>query len=322
MINRNNNIANSLWIDKLKGVNVTNINNSFVEKEFDTKFNFHCATVSNGTSAIKLGLMALGLHQGDKIIIPAYGYFAAKLSCEQLGLDIVYADVSIETGCITKSTIQEVYTVDVKAVIFLNHMGYCGPDLTDISDWCSSKNILLLEDSAQALSHSYNGKYAGTFGDVGIYSFSGPKLIQLGVGGMCISKHRDIIDTVKQMRTMGVGNYVLSPILGKYLHIQLNELDDILEKRNAIQEKYRAQGLKIFNDTATGSHSASTYITNAKNVHEQLKQLNIMSRYQFYQAYTEQIGAVNMFNNFIELPQSDGLTDDIVAHICMICKQR
>ncbi len=316
MIQRNNSICDPAWINKLQGTNCTNIDNSAVEEKFSTAFDVHCLTVSNGTSAIKLGLMALGLQRNDKIIIPAYGFHAVKLCCEQLGLDIIYADVSILTGCITIDTVEAVYTPDVKAVVFLNHMGYTGPDLKEISTWCSSNDVLLLEDSAQALTHSYNGKYAGTFGDVGVYSFSGPKLLRTGVGGMCISKHKEIIDKVKQLRMMGVGNYMLSPILGKYLEIQIDEIDSILERRNAIQERYRAHGIQLFNDTPTGTHSASTYTTNAINIHEKLKQMEVVSRHKFYQAHTTQPGAVNMFNNFIELPQSDELTDDLISYIC------
>ena len=319
MIQRNNNICELSWIDKLKGVQCTSIDNSAVEEKFSTRFGAHCLTISNGTSAIKLGLIALGLQPNDKIIIPAYGFHAAKLCCEQLNLDIVYADVSISTGCITKNTIEAVYTSDVKAVVFLNHMGYTGADLEDVANWCTTNNVLLIEDSAQALTHSFNGKYAGTFGDVGIYSFSGPKLVKLGVGGMCISKHKEVIDTVSQLRLMGIGNYMMSPILGKYLDIQFDELDDILEKRNALQERYRKVGVPIFNDTVTGSHSMSTYNTNAQHIYNELTQLEIVSRYKFYQAHTTQTGAVNMFNNFIELPQCDELTSQHISYIGELC---
>ena len=161
-------------------------------------------TVSNGTAAIHLIYLAMGLKKGDEIIVPGFGYMAAANLAIQMGLKPVFADVDLETFCVTAKNISEKITKKTKLIVIIHTYGnMC--DLKPIINLSKKKNIVILEDSAESFGSTYNKKQSGTFGDIATFSFQATKTITTGEGGMIVTKKRKSFSTkIRSYRSHGV----------------------------------------------------------------------------------------------------------------------
>lgn len=138
---------------------------------------------TSGTVALSVAATTIGLVPGDEILIPAYGVIATVNAFASIGLRPRLVDIDIRTGCMNPDHLESLIRPDTKAVCFVNFSGNTGPELQSISEICARRGLPLIEDAAGALGHSYDGRAAGTFGTVGTYSFSVPKILTTGQGG-------------------------------------------------------------------------------------------------------------------------------------------
>jgi dTDP-4-amino-4,6-dideoxygalactose transaminase len=174
--------------DVLKSGKLNQWNNSAV-KEFETKFAQHigcnyAVAVFNGTVALELCLKALGLKEGDEVIVTSRTFLASASCCAWYGIKPVFVDVDENSQNITLDTIKSGITSKTKAVILVHLAGWpC--DLEEICKYCREKGIYTIEDCAQSHGAKYKGKHVGTWGDINAWSFCQDKIITTGgEGGM------------------------------------------------------------------------------------------------------------------------------------------
>jgi hypothetical protein len=151
----------------------------------------YCIMTTSGTSAIMLALLSLNIGRGDDVIVPNYTMIATINAIKIVGANPVIVDVESTTGTISVEIIKKNITSNTKAVLHvsLNNRTY---QLNEIFDYCSNNNIILIEDAAQSLGCKLNGKHIGTYGKIGCFSLSTPKIISTGQGGFLLTDDNDL----------------------------------------------------------------------------------------------------------------------------------
>ncbi len=163
----------------------------------------YAVALANGSVALDMALMALGIGAGDEVIVPSRS-FVASASCVALRKAVpVFADVDMESQNITVSTIEKVFTRRTKAIIAVHLAGWpCELDL--LRDFCDKKGIYLIEDCAQAHGAMYNGKPVGSYGDIACFSFCQDKIISTGgEGGLLATNDEKIWQKVWSFKDHG-----------------------------------------------------------------------------------------------------------------------
>jgi 8-amino-3,8-dideoxy-alpha-D-manno-octulosonate transaminase len=171
-------------------------NGHWKAKEFEQEFakymgSKHCLLVSSGTAALITAMNALGIGAGDEVILPPFTFVATFEAVLQAGAIPVFAEID-ETLCLDPAKIEEKITENTKAVAVV-HMCGSFAQVDKIKEICDKRNLILIEDSCQAVGSTYKGKKIGTFGDVGCFSFDYVKTITCGEGGAIITDNEEII---------------------------------------------------------------------------------------------------------------------------------
>ncbi len=229
-----------------------------VSKYINSKFSI---SVNNGTSAIHLVYLALNLKPGDEVIIPGYGYLAAANIALQMGLIPVFADVDIDSFCITSTNIEKKITKKTKLIVVINTYGNIY-DLDEINKLGKKFKIFILEDAAESFGSKYKGKQSGSITDISTFSFQATKIITTGEGGMVSTRlSKKIIEKLQMWRNHGVrdkryfhylpgNNFRLTNIQASIGCSQLNKINKILKKRKSLYKYYKyklknIEGLKL-----------------------------------------------------------------------------
>jgi len=322
------------WFTIFKNKEITNI--KYV-REFERELSefvnipyIYCLT--NGTSALFLGSIALGINNKSKCLIPSYSYNAVKVILEYIGANIDYIDIKEDTLCMDPILLKKYleHNRNIDYVFFINHLGYIGEDLFEIKRICDFYNVVLIEDSAQGLGEVYNGISAGSVGEFGIYSFSGTKLIRCGEGGAIVTSNQLIRNKVEKLAAMGIGNYDMSPMSAIFLTEQLHDIDRITKLRFKSYNKYVSNGLNLISfktDNNIGYNACAVLLS-------KLNKLNLLSslleksgyetRSRFYKPLTENRHiapvAYNVFERYIELPDSYDMTDEDFNKVSQLVK--
>ncbi len=152
------------------------------EQEFAAYYGVkHCHMCSSGTTADDITLAACGVGVGDEVIVPPFTYIAPIEAVLKSGAKPVFAEID-DTLCLSPEGIEAVITPKTKALMLI-HMCGAMAKIEEIVAICKKHNILLIEDAAQAIGATFNGKKIGTFGDIACYSFDFFKTITAGEGG-------------------------------------------------------------------------------------------------------------------------------------------
>jgi len=154
------------------------------------------------TSAIHLSLLALAVGQGDEVIVPDVTWIASAAPITYVGATPVFADMDAKTWCLSTESFIECITPRTKAVIPVDLYGNM-PDMDSIQKVAEQHGIAVIEDAAEAVGSEYKGKKAGSFGDIGVFSFHGSKTLTTGEGGMLATDRGDIYQRVLFLRDHG-----------------------------------------------------------------------------------------------------------------------
>jgi len=186
------------WVSS-KGYYIERFEKSF--KKF-TKSNY-ALSVSNGTAALILALKALGIKSGDEIIVPDYSFIAPTNSVISIGARPVLCEVDKQSLCLDIANLKKLISKKTKAIIAVHLFGNIH-NIKEISFEAKKNKIFLIEDAAEAFGSYFKRKHAGTFGDVGTFSFFGNKMITTGEGGMMTFKNYHIYNLAKILRDHGM----------------------------------------------------------------------------------------------------------------------
>lgn len=162
---------------------------------------------SSGTTADNLALACVGIGVGDEVIVPPFTFIAPVEAVLQAGAIPVFAEID-ETLCLYPESIEKVITPKTKAVLLV-HMCGAMAQVDKIVEVCKKHNLILIEDTAQALGASFKGKPLGTFGKVAVYSFDFFKIVSAAEGGAIITNDLSVYEIASQHADHGhshVGN--------------------------------------------------------------------------------------------------------------------
>jgi len=176
-------------------------------QEFEDSFSRYTGaknvlSVCNGTQAIALALAALGIEPGDEVIVPALTFGATANAVIQVGAIPIFADVDASTFGLSQATIERVVTSKTKAILIVHLYGRPS-NLEEILSYAKPRNILVIEDCAEALGTTFQNLHVGTQSDAGTFSFFANKTITTGEGGMVCFKDKAAYEKAKLIRSHG-----------------------------------------------------------------------------------------------------------------------
>jgi perosamine synthetase len=174
----------------------------------------------NGTATMHTALHALGVGEGDEVIVPPLTMASTSLCVLQNGSIPVFADVDINTYNIDPKSIRDKITPKTKAIITVALMGL-SPEYDEILEICKEHNIFLIEDNAECFLGYYKGKLVGTFGDFSSYSFQASKHISCGEGGMLTTNNPELADIARRFTSLGYAG-----VSGKQAKITRKDIQD------------------------------------------------------------------------------------------------
>jgi perosamine synthetase len=165
----------------------------------------HCIMTNNGNIALILALMALNIEYGDEVIVPNYTMIASINAIKMVGAIPIICDVNSESFTMSLDIIKQHITDKTKAVMHVSlNNRHCNID--EIKEFCDSNRIYLVEDAAQSLGCFVEGKHFGTFGDIGCFSLSTPKIISTGQGGFLVTNNDELASKIRIIKNFGRKN--------------------------------------------------------------------------------------------------------------------
>ncbi|HEX8104338.1 MAG TPA: DegT/DnrJ/EryC1/StrS family aminotransferase [Solirubrobacteraceae bacterium] len=209
----------------------------------------HAVGVANGTDALTLALLALGVGPGDEVVVPAFTFWASAESIPPTGAAPVFCDVDLDTFCVTADTVKAALTPRTKAIVVVDLFG----NPVDVEP-IAALGLPIVEDAAQAAGSRLGERAAGTLGTIGTFSFFPSKnLGGFGDGGACVTDDAELAATLRLLRAHGsrdkqtyerIGvNSRLDELQAALLRVQLPELAGWAAARHAAGERYAAAGL-------------------------------------------------------------------------------
>lgn len=227
----------------------------FVER-FEREFAAACATstalsVCNGTIALHLSLLALGVRPGDDVLVPALTYVATANAVRYVGGEPVFVDVDPATWCIDPAKIEASITRRTRGIIAVDLYGHPA-DMDAINHVAGIHGLWVVEDAAEAHFATYKGRPTGGLADIGTFSFYGNKLITSGEGGAVTLSDPRIELRARTLRGQGMDparryyfpvtghNFRLTNVACAILCAQIERRDAIVDRRRGIFDTYRS----------------------------------------------------------------------------------
>ncbi|WP_459815578.1 DegT/DnrJ/EryC1/StrS family aminotransferase [Campylobacter concisus] len=244
------------WV--VQGPNVSKFQDKFANF---TNSRFAYAT-SNCTTALHLGLVAMGIKKGDKVIVPSFTFVASANAVEYTGAEVVFCDIDLRTFNIDETRLENLIKNDknIKAIMPVNLFGLCA-NMPAIMQIAKKYNLKVIEDSACGFDGWIENRHSGTFGDCGCFSFHPRKSISTGEGGMLITNDEKIAGLVSMLKDHGASksdlqrhiekggsllpnfdilgyNYRMTDIQGALGSCQMDKKERIMNGRRRIAKKY------------------------------------------------------------------------------------
>ncbi len=288
--------------------------------------------VSNGTTAIHLAYLGLGLKPGDEIIVPGFCYQAAANIALQMGLYPRFADIDPRTYCITAETVERLISSKTRLIVAVHTYGnVCA--MHEIVALAHGRGIPVLEDAAESFGSRLDGRQSGSIGDLGTYSFQATKTVTTGEGGMVLGHDYDLIHRMKLFRSHGVlgkrywhevpgHNFRLSNIQAALGCAQLSYFDQIVVGRKRIERTYQ----RLLGDVSGVSLQKFTagvepvLWTQAVEIHQgafpqgrdavmsQMASKGIETRNAFYSA-----NQLDIYGKVSNIPNSDWIASNVLC---------
>lgn len=233
-------------------------NANYYNNKFEDEFKKYIGTkyamaLPSCTSAIHLALLALGIGEGDEVIVPDITWIATSAPISYVGATPVFADIDKKTWCISVESLKRCITSKTKAVIPVDLYGNI-PDMDEIRNICEKHHLAIIEDAAEAMGSIYKGKKAGSLGDIGVFSFHGSKIMTTGEGGMLVTDNEEIYNKCLKFRDHGraisdkmfwndeVGyKYKMSSMQAALGIAQLERIEELVERKRNIFDWYKRE---------------------------------------------------------------------------------
>lgn len=304
----------------------------------------HCIGLNSGTDGLHLAYRALGIGPGDEVITVANTFFATTEPLAHLGARPVFVDIDLQTYLIDPKKIEAAITKKTKAIVPVHLYGQMA-DMTSIKAIAKRNRLKIIEDCAQAHGATHQGKKAGVFGDIGVYSFyPGKNLGAYGDAGCIVTSSQELANTIRRLRDHGRMSKYSHEMFGlssrmdglqaAVLAVKLRHLDKWIDKRRAIATRYTKllpQTLKKPVETEGNRHVYHLYtveVDRREEVVSHLRREGIevgihypmpLHRQPAYQSFGFQAGRLLttelVASRILSLPLFPELTEDEVSFI-------
>ncbi|MGA2212507.1 MAG: DegT/DnrJ/EryC1/StrS family aminotransferase [Bryobacteraceae bacterium] len=334
----------SMWISKGEFI-------SAFEDKFAEYLGYgHATTVCNGTAALHLALLALGIGPGDEVIVPTLTYIASVNMIALAGAKPVLVDSAPSTWQIDPEDVRRKITKRTKAVMAVHLYGLpC--EMEQLTRICHEHGLRLIEDCAEAFGSSYGGRSVGTFGDIATFSFFGNKTITTGEGGMVVSQDKTLLERAGHLKGQGVSpvqeywhdvlgfNYRMSNICAAIGLAQLEMAGAILEKKQCVakwyRDKLRSQPLELQAEAEGTRHSfwmcsaLAADESTRDSLRAHLRRRGVETRPAFHPAHTMPVFhtaerfpvAEGIGQRGFSLPSYPALSEEQVDHVCVSIRE-
>lgn len=232
------------WVSS-QGPYVSRFEDEF-SKYINVKYSIAC---SSGTTALHLGLLSLGIDDGDEVITPSFTFIATVNAILYCKAKPVFVDIDPVTWCMDSADVRRKLTAKTKAIMAVHLYG--NPANIDELQQIAQKNTLfLIEDCAESLGAKYRENHVGSFGDVCCHSFYANKVITCGEGGMVSTSSRSLHHRIGMLRDQGMSiekryyhemlayNYRMTNLQAAVGLAQLERIENFLRERRRIFEQY------------------------------------------------------------------------------------
>ena len=311
----------------------------------------HAASVSNGTVALHLALLALGIGPGDEVIVPTLTYIASVNAINYCNATPVFVDSLRDTWQIDPADIRRHITPRTRAILPVHLYGQAC-DMDAILDIAREHRLFVIEDCAEAIGTLYKGRHVGTFGDISTFSFFGNKTMTTGEGGMVVSPDKTLIERARHLKGQGLAahreywhdvvgyNYRMTNIQAAIGLAQLERVDAFIDRKRAVAQRYEAllQGLPVqmhaqAPDTRHSYWMISLLVQHAEMrepLREALAAAGVETRPLFYPVHTMPMHSASFRRHpvaedlawrGINLPSWPGLSEDELVYIVSIIKE-
>jgi len=313
----------------------------------------YALAVTSATAGLHLALRVLGVGEGDYVLSSSFTFIGSVNAILYQNAKPIFVD-SDESWNISPSLLKEAIAKAPKKpkALILTHLYGQVAKLDEIVRLCKEEGIYLIEDSAESLGATYEGKQSGTFGDIGVYSFNGNKILTTSGGGMVVSENEAWIEKAKFLSTQAKENtlhyehkefgynYRMSNVLASIGVAQMEVLQERVNRRRAIFALYQEALGEIAQiefmpqiKKSVGNRWLTTLTlkdTNPSQVIEALEKANIESRPLwkpmhlqplFQEALSVEDGtSQKLFEQGVCLPSGSSMQDEDVARVCSIIK--
>ena len=322
----------------------------FVE-QFETAFAKyvgadHAITVANGTVALHLALIALGIGRGDEVIVPTLTYVASVNAIAYTEATPVFVDSLKGNWQVDPDDIERKITEKTKAIMVVHLYGHpC--DMGRIMEIAKRHDLFVVEDCAEGFGSYFAGQHVGTFGDISTFSFYGNKTITTGEGGMVVTNDETLYARATHLKDQGMAkfrqywhdvigyNYRMTNICAAIGLAQLEQAEKFLRQKRDIaawyQKYLKGTPVEFHQEDANVHHSywmCSILVPKSAErdpLRELLKERNVETRPVFYpvhtmpmysQKYQKHKNAEDIGWRGMNLPSWQGLSEDQVRYIC------
>jgi len=271
----------------------------------------YCTTLNSGTSSLHAAFLAYGLTKNDEIIVPSFSFISTANSVLFVGATPVFSDIEENSFGLDPNLIEDKLSSNTKAIVPMDYGGL-SCKIHEINEIAKSKDLLIIEDAAEALGSSINGKKIGSVSDSAIFSFCGNKVLTTGEGGAVVTNSKTIDEKIKSIRSHGrtdKTNYFDNTQETKYEHLgynwrmssitaalgisQINKLDKIIKMRQENAAFFSSRlskhhEIEVPRSTSNHEHIYQMYTIKLQNkklrdeLHDYLSQKGIFSKVYFY----------------------------------------
>ncbi len=207
-------------------------------------------TVSNGTTALHLALSALGIREGDEVLVPDLTFISPVNAVIYCNATPVLCDIDRNNWCIDSGKIEALITPKTRAIIVVHLYGNSA-DMDKIMEIARKHKLHVIEDTAESLGTTYKGKRLGSIGDIGCFSFYGNKTMTTGEGGFCTTNNKELYEKMSMLRDHGMTskkrywhefigyNYRMTNLQAALGVAQLERINYFIERKHEIGKIYR-----------------------------------------------------------------------------------
>lgn len=178
----------------------------------------HCVAVNSGTSALQLGLMALGIGRGDEVIVPSFSFAATANAVRLVGAEPVFADIEPATFCVDPAAVEALISPRTVALLPVHLYGHPAA-MDDLVRIAELHGLAVVEDAAQAHAATLHGRPVGSFGAIGCFSFYPTKNMHSLEGGMVTTPDPAVARTLRMLRNQGMEQRYANEIVGANMRL-------------------------------------------------------------------------------------------------------